>query len=490
LFIRVDFAFNNRPVKYDIFIGMSTDTIDTGSKELWESAKSFFLMTLKTPEEKSQAERYLGMITSVSKEDKTFTIFTSSEYGADLIRMNYVNRLKGSFMMAGASEIELLVRYDPDSKPKLVVPTVEAAAPAEYGDRPKNFVSTLPLNEEYTFENFVRGPSNSYAISAAEGVVKNPAKPGYNPLFIHGGTGLGKTHLMQAIGNDLRKKNPSMAICYLTSETFLNEYVTSLQNGQIESFRHKYRSIDLLLIDDIQFLAQKKDLQVEFFNTFNALKDKHKQIVMTSDVAPKNLPSIEERLISRFEGGMVQEIESPSYETRLAILKKKCESTDVKVPDFVLEFIADSIKSHVRAMEGALTRISLAISAEPSLVLTSDVLTRILKDFIEREKSKSKLTIEEIQQACAKKYGVTLADILSHERIQTLVTPRQMAMYISRKYTSKGLFEIGQSFGKKHATIINGVKTITERLTNEPELRVDLEEILASFGYRVSDLMD
>ena len=344
--------------------------------------------------------------------------------------------------------------------------------------------------EDYTFSTFVRGPSNSYAFSAAEGVVKNPAKPGYNPLFIHGGTGLGKTHLMQAIGNELRNKNPSMAICYLTSETFLNEYVTSLQNGQIESFRHKYRSIDLLLIDDIQFMAQKKDLQVEFFNTFNALKDKHKQIVMTSDVAPKNLPSIEERLISRFEGGMVQEIESPSYETRLAIIKKKSESLEVKIPDSVLEFIADNIKSHVRAMEGALTRVSLTVSAEPKLILDNDTLGRLLKDYIEKEQTMRKLTIEEIQQACAKKYGVTIADILSHERIQTLVTPRQLAMYISRKLTSKGLQEIATAFGKKHATVINGVKTITERLSTESDLKVELEEILSSFGYRLADVID
>ena len=466
--------------------------IDTASRELWESAKSLFMMTLKTQEDKSQAERYFGMITSVSREDNVFTIFTSSSFAADIIRSEYSNRLKGAFIMADAPEIELKVEYDQKAKINVVVPPSvrQPSYIQQNGSKPSSFVSTLPLNEDYTFESFVRGPSNSYAISAAEGVVKNPAKPGYNPLFIHGGTGLGKTHLMQAIGNELRRRYPSMAICYLTSETFLNEYVTSLQNGQIESFRHKYRSIDLLLIDDIQFMAQKKDLQVEFFNTFNALRDQRKQIVMTSDVAPKNLPSIEERLISRFEGGMVQEIESPSYETRLAILKKKTEISDTKVPDTVLEFIADNIKSHVRAMEGALTRVSLAISADPRLVLNNDSLGRLLKDYIEKEQTLRKLTIEEIQQACAKKYGVTMKDILSHEKIQSIVTPRQLAMYISKKLTSKGLQEIATAFGKKHATIIHGVKSIAERLGCEPELRVDLEEILASFGYRLSDAMD
>ncbi|MCR5751030.1 MAG: chromosomal replication initiator protein DnaA [Kiritimatiellae bacterium] len=471
---------------------MSTDTIDTASRELWDTAKSYFMMTLKTPEDKSQAERYFGMITTVAREGDVFTIFTSSSFAADLIRSDYANRLKGAFAMADAPEMEIKVQYDERAKINVVVPPTQHTSPYVYqgGSRQSSFVSTLPLNEDYTFDSFVRGPSNSYAISAAEGVVNNPAKPLYNPLFIHGGTGLGKTHLMQAIGNELRRRNPSMAICYLTSETFLNEYVTSLQNGQIENFRHKYRSIDLLLIDDIQFMAQKKDLQVEFFNTFNALKDQRKQIVMTSDVAPKNLPSIEERLISRFEGGMVQEVESPSYETRLAILKKKTEISESRVPDSVLEYIADNIKSHVRAMEGALTRVTLAINADPRLVLNNETLGRLLRDYIEKEQSMRKLTIEEIQQACAKKYGVTLKDILSHEKIQSIVTPRQLAMYICRKLTSKGLQEIATAFGKKHATVIHGVKSISDRLSCDTELRVDLEDIISSFGYRLSDAMD
>lgn len=471
---------------------MSNETIDTESKELWESAKSFLIITLKSQEEKSQAERYLGMITSVSAEGSKFKILTSNDFTAGLLRDEYINKLRGSFLVAGAPpDLEIEIACDHSARSTMIIPTEKTDGPFRNAEgRSSSFVSTLPLNEEYTFDTFVRGPSNSYAISAAEGVVRNPANPIYNPLFIHGGTGLGKTHLMQAIGNELRKKNPSMMICYLTSETFLNEYVTSLQNGQIESFRHKYRSLDLLLIDDIQFFARGKDVQVEFFNTFNALKDSRKQIVMTSDVAPKNLPSIESRLISRFEGGMVQEIENPSYETRLAILKKKMEISEVRLPDSVLEFIADNIKSHVRAMEGALTKVTHAIIAEPSLYLTNEKLSYILKDFIEKEQSLRKLTIKEIQQTCANKYGVTMADIMSHERIQSLVTPRQLAMYISKKYTSKGLQEIATAFGKKHATIINGVKTITGRLTNEPELKSDLEEILSSFGYRLSDSMD
>lgn len=479
---------------------MSTESIDVASKELWENVQKFFLLTLSSQDEKSQAERYFGMITSVAREGDVFTFYTSSEFAANLIRTDYVNRLKGAFMMTGCpSTIELIVEVDKSYHPRVVVtPTPEPpkttyATIGTYGaTKPPSvpFVSTLPLTEDYTFSTFVRGPSNSYAVSAAEGVVNNPAKSLYNPLFIHGGTGLGKTHLMQAIGNEMRLRNPHLAICYLTSETFLNEYVNSLKNGQIESFRHKYRSIDLLLIDDIQFFAQKKDCQQEFFNTFNALKDKHKQIVMTSDVAPKNLPAIEERLISRFEGGMVQEIDAPSYETRLAIIKKKSEAYDVKIPSHVLEYIASTIKSHVRAMEGALTRVSIAIGAEPGINLTTEKLSYLLKDYIEKERTMKNLTILEIQMACADKFGVTQKDILSHDRLQTIVTPRQMAMYICRKLTSKGLTEIAKGFGKTHATIINGVQAITSRLIVEPQLKRDLEEVLSKLGYRLSDIKE
>lgn len=472
---------------------MNDRKIDTSSRELWEKAKSFYLMTLHSMEEKSQAERYFGMITSVANEGGKFLIFTHNEFAADLIRNEYANKIKGSFLLAGAPpELEIEVRYDPSSKPALVVPNFSPAnvVSQQHQTTVSSFVSTLPLKEEFTFSEFVSGPSNSFAIAAAKAVVANPGKTGYNPLFIHGGTGLGKTHLMQAIGNELKQRNQSLAICYLTAEEYLNEYVNYMQIDRLNKFREKYRSVDVLLIDDVQFFKTGKAIQEEFFNTFNALKDKRKQIVMTSDVPPKNLPSIESRLISRFEGGMLQEIESPNIETRLAIIRKKAESLSIHIPNLVIEFIAENIKSHVRAMEGALATAEVFLSANPSVIIDRNILMKILDDFIKKESSLKKLTIEEIQQTCAKRFGTTIADILSHERTQTLVTPRQLAMYISRKYTSKGLQEIADAFGKKHATIISGVKTIQQRLSNEPSLKTDLEEILASLGYKLSDSME
>ena len=350
----------------------------------------------------------------------------------------------------------------------------------------------MPLNEDYTFDEFVRGPSNSFAIAAAKAVVTNPGKGGYNPLFIYGGTGLGKTHLMQAIGNEIKKTDPSLAVCYLTAEEYLNEYVNYMKENDIPGFRTKYRSVDVLLLDDVQFFQRGNKIQIqdEFFNTFNALKDKQKQIVMTSDVAPKNMPAIEERLVSRFEGGMLQEIEQPKYETRLAILKKKAEGIDVTVPKQALEFIAERIESHVRAMEGALQKVRVYLMAYPSTVLTEDMLKHLLDDFIKKEQTLRMLDIKEIQQNVARRYSITMEQMLSPERPQSIVTPRQLAMYISRKFTTKSLPEIAKMFDKTHATILHGVRSIEKRLDTEPELKASLVEILAEFGYKPSDKME
>lgn len=466
------------------------ETINITSKEMWERAKEIYLSTLHSVEEKSQVDRYLSMILSVSRKGDNFIVLTSNAYAADYLKDNYSERLRKCLeLVADGEKIGLEFKYDETAKPAIIMPQNQMGRQS-YSNATSTFISTMPLNEEYTFEEFVRGPSNSWALAAAQGVVSNPGKSGYNPLFIHGGTGLGKTHLMQAIGNELKRRNANMAICYLTAETFLNEYVNALKNGQIETFRNRYRTIDLLMVDDVQFLQKGKQFQEEFFNTFCALWQAHKQIVMTSDVAPKNLPAVEERLISRFEGGMVQEIESPNYETRLAILRKKSESMKPAIPDYALEFIADTIKSHVRAMEGALHRVSIFRSMDPTENLTKETLSKLLKDFIEKEQTLKKLNIEEIQAVVAKKYSVTITQILSAERTQSIVTPRQLAMYIARKFTTKSLPEIAKLFEKTHATIIHGVKNIEKRLDVESDLKATLAEILSEFGYNLSDKMD
>jgi chromosomal replication initiator protein len=381
--------------------------------------------------------------------------------------------------------------FDEKSKPSIVVPKSTPGGDKTKSGRIQTFISTMPLKEYYTFDEFVEGPSNSYVLAAAKGVASNPGKKAMNPLFIHGGTGLGKTHIMQAIGNEVRRRNPMAAVCYLTAEAFMNEYVNSMTNNNIQSFRDRYRKIDILLIDDIQFITiNMKNFQEEFFNTFNALTNADKQIVITSDVPPKDLPGIEERLISRFEGGMLQEIESPAYETRLAILKKKSEGMQPEVSDETLKFIAQNIKSHVRAIEGALSKVNIFANREPNVLLTNEMLSYILRDFIEKEKTRKKLTIEEVQNCVCRKYGVTIAQILSPERTQSIVTPRQLAMFISRKFTIGGLQEIAKKFDKSHATIIHGVKNISKRLDVEPDLKLTLEEILDELGTSMNEVIN
>lgn len=454
---------------------------------MWDRVKQFYIMAIQSAEEKSQVERLFGLVNKLEETSSDIVVYCSNEYAAEKFRENHLDKIKSCMMLAGAGNKGMIFKVEEPIAPILVEKTKTLMISPIESPKAASFVSTMPLNDDYTFEKFVKGPSNSFAFAAAKAVVENPGKTGYNPLFIHGGTGLGKTHLMQAIGNELKEKNPSLAICYLTAEQFLNEYVNYMQRNELPVFRNKYRSVDVLLLDDIQFFQRGKDIQEEYFNTFNALQQAKKQIVMTSDVAPKYLPALEARLISRFEGGFVQEVESPSYETRLAILKKKCEDSNLQIESTVLEFIAYHIKSHVRAMEGALSKVAIFLYSQPNVRLDNNMLQYLLKDSIEKEQSRKRLTVEEIQSAVAKKYNVTMSQILSAERTQTLVTPRQVSMFISRKYTVHSLPEIAKSFDKSHATILHGVRTIEKRIETEPELKNSISEILGSLGYQLSD---
>ena len=471
---------------------MSNETIDMVSKGLWDRARTICINMMQGDSKRSRAERNFSMIKSVTFKDGAFRIIALNKLTSEMLEREYGEDIRKSLMLAGADpDSGVVFSFDENAKPAIIVPKANTVVEKTKTGRIQTFISTMPLKEYYTFDEFVEGPSNSYVLAAAKGVASNPGKKAMNPLFIHGGTGLGKTHIMQAIGNEVRRRNPMAAVCYLTAEAFLNEYVNSMTNNNLQSFRDRYRKIDVLLIDDIQFIAMNmKNFQEEFFNTFNALTNADKQIVITSDVPPKDLPGIEDRLISRFEGGMLQEIESPAYETRLAILKKKSEGMDPEVSDNTLKFIAQNIKSHVRAIEGALSKVNVFADRNPNTPLTNDILAYILKDFIEKEKTRKKLTIEEVQNCVCRKYGVTIAQILSPERTQSIVTPRQLAMFISRKFTLGGLQEIAKKFDKSHATIIHGVKNISKRLDVEPDLKLTLDEILDELGTSMSEMIN
>jgi len=478
---------------------MNTEKNDEVSKGLWDRARMICISMMQGDAKRSRAERNFSMIQSVECEGDTFKIFALNKLTAEMLETEYGTELRKCFQLAGADPgLKVEITFDENAKREIQKISPHSGISQSEKQESQNtlhkeqqvFISTMPLKDYYTFDEFVEGPSNSYVLAAAKGVAKKPGQKAMNPLFIHGGTGLGKTHIMQAIGNEIKRTNPKFAVCYLTAEVFLNEYVNAMTNGKIQSFRDRYRMIDVLLIDDIQFIAKNmQNFQEEFFNTFNALTNSDKQIVITSDVAPKDLPGIEERLISRFEGGMLQEIESPGYETRLAILKKKSEGMIPEVSDATLKFIASNIKSHVRAMEGALGKVNIFANRDPSMLLTDEVLSYILKDFIEKEKSRKKLTVEEVQNCVCKKYAVTISQILSPERTQSIVTPRQLAMYISRKFTTRSLPEIAKNFEKSHATIIHGVKNISKRLDVEPELRASLDEILSDLGCSMKDMI-
>jgi len=333
------------------------------------------------------------------------------------------------------------------------------------------------INPKYTFDSFVSGPSNQFAHAAAMAVANNPATT-YNPLFIYGGVGLGKTHIVHAIGNTIISQNNGLKICYYSSEKFTNELINSLRHAKMDEFRNKFRSIDVLLIDDIQFIAGKKSTQEEFFHTFNALYESHKQIVVTSDKFPKEIPDLEERLRSRFEWGLIADIQAPDIETKQAILKMKADQNKINLPEDVAFFLATSVSSNVRELEGYLIRIG-AFASLTSTPITLEMAKNILKDIIIEQNKE--VTIETIQKTVANHYQLKTSDIKSSKRLKTLVLPRQIAMYIGRKLTSASYPEIGAKFGgKDHSTIIHAIKKIEKNMEEDLQLRSTVEKLINS----------
>ncbi|WP_446898168.1 chromosomal replication initiator protein DnaA [Clostridium sp. LBM24168] len=331
------------------------------------------------------------------------------------------------------------------------------------------------LNPKYTFDSFVVGNSNRFAHAASLAVAESPAKA-YNPLFIYGGVGLGKTHLMHAIGHYILKSNPSSKVVYVSSEKFTNELVNSIKDDKNVEFRNKYRNIDVLLIDDIQFIAGKERTQEEFFHTFNSLYEANKQIILSSDRPPKEISTLEDRLISRFEWGLIADIQPPDFETRIAILKKKADVEKLKIPNEVMVYIATKIKSNIRELEGALIRI-VAFSSLTNKEISIDLAVEALKDIISSKQSKQ-VTIELIQEVVANYYNLKMDDFKSARRTRNVAFPRQIAMYLSRKLTDMSLPKIGEEFGgRDHTTVIHAYEKISGNLKTDESLQNAVSEL-------------
>jgi chromosomal replication initiator protein len=398
-------------------------------------------------------------------------ILVPNQFFADWLKDNHLGLIQASLGEALGSQpprIDFAVSDEPLRRPTaLPAAQVLVQAPAALR-RPKN----PQLNERFTFSSFVVGRSNQFAHAAAQAVAENPAHV-YNPLFVCGGVGLGKTHIIQAIGHRVEEKFPGYTIHYVSAESFMNELIHSMKTGSTLHFKEKYRNVDLLLIDDVQFLAGKESTQEEFFHTFNALYLAEKQIVLTSDRLPKEIANLEERLVSRFEWGLVADIQSPDLETRLAILRKKAEAEGLSIPDNVLLFIANSIRSNIRELEGSLIRL-LAFSSLTGQDVTIDMAREVLKDFLAKRAKHA--TVEIIQRVVATHFGVPLEAMMSPKRTASLALARQVAMYLCRELTGLSLSQVGARFGgRDHTTVLHACQKVETLLGADDEFRARLD---------------
>lgn len=395
---------------------------------------------------------WFSMIKYNSYHDDQVFLNVPNSLIKDWIESRYLNLMNTNFRALTNQNINIVLIAEDEEK-----------TPANYSQ----------LNPRYTFDSFVVGNSNRFAHAACYAVGESPFKA-YNPLFIYGGVGLGKTHLMQAIGHHILGKKPSCSVMYVSSEQFTNELISSIKDDKTSGFRNKYRNIDVLLVDDIQFLAGKERTQEEFFHTFNTLYEANKQVVISSDRPPRNIPTLEDRLRSRFEWGLITDIQPPDLETRVAILRKKAQTERLNIPFDVLDYIANYIQSNIRELEGALIRL-VAYASVNDRALNMTTATEALKDILPPPLPR-KITIETIQKVVASHYGVEITDLLSKKRNKQIVVPRQVAMYLCRKLTDASYPQIGDQFGgKDHTTVIHAHDKIENEMKVDQELAATIE---------------
>lgn len=430
---------------------------------------------LKDTLSKDVFDRWIAVIEARDIVEEQLVLRVANNFYQNWLEENYLPLIQDAITASTDRALKVLLEVNHNQSLNHQVST--ATAVADRGERApvapsvaRPVRSSIALNAKYTFDKFVVGPSNSFPHAASMAVAQSPGRA-YNPLFLYGGVGLGKTHLMQAIGNYVHHQTRS-SVCYVTSESLLNEYIDAIQKKGLVQFRKKYRTADVLLIDDIQFLGGKERMQEEFFHTFNTLFDNHKQIVMTCDRPACEIPGLEHRLVSRFEWGLVTELELPDVETRIAILRNKQEQLNIKLPDEVLNYLAENIRANIRRLEGALIRV-VSFSSLTGKSITMESVEYLLRDTLDQEQQQQ-LTVEEIQKVVSDYYDIRMGDMTSNRRPQSIAFPRQVAMYLSREMTTHSLPSIGQSFGKNHATVMHACKTVSTKLKTDPALRQSL----------------
>ena len=413
-------------------------------------------------------EWWLKAITPISISDSSIVLAAPNDFTKGILEGRYLNLIKNAIKEVTKKEYSI----------QFVIPGEENTIMPEttIKQESSNSFEKPQLNPKYSFNTFVIGNSNRFAHAASLAVAEAPAQT-YNPLFIYGGVGLGKTHLMHAIGHYILSQNPDTKVVYVSSEKFTNELINSIREYKNEEFRNKYRNVDVLLVDDIQFIAGKEGTQEEFFHTFNALHDANKQIIISSDRPPKEIPTLEDRLRSRFEWGLIADIQAPDLETRIAILRKKANMENIEVPDDVMQYIATIIQSNIRELEGALIRV-VAYSSLTNKEITVDLAEEALKDIVSSNKP-VKITVELIKEEVSKNYNIKMEDFDSRKRTRAIAYPRQIAMYLCRELTDLSLPKIGDEFGgRDHTTVIHACDKINEEIKEKGETKEKVEYII------------
>lgn len=435
--------------------------------KIWEETGDY----LKGKLGKTPFETWIIPLKPRLQDERNLVLGAPDKFFRDWIENHYISLIQEAVNHCAKQELFLTLEVKNDAKEQLHI-TVSPTAQVKLPEHPECF----NLNSRYTFENFVVGSSNKHSHAYSLAVAESPAKV-YNPLFIYGGVGLGKTHLMQAICHHIKNKSAgNIKICYITSEKFTNELIDGIQHRSTAAFRQRYRNMDVLVIDDINFIAGKESTQEEFFHTFNALYDAHKQIIISSDRPPKEIANLQDRLVSRFGWGLTTDIQPPDLETRVAILKKKIEREPVSVPDEVIFFIAQLIKTNIRELEGALIR-TIAYSLLEEKPITLDLTKDVLKDLL--KEPKKLITVDFIQRCVAEEFSVSLNDLKNKRRSKNIVLPRQIAMYLSRELTDLSLPEIGKFFGgKDHTTVLYSYNKIKEGLNDNADLQDKIKKVI------------